>query len=63
MSTRRTIEAIAAGMREAKPPTHAAPVDAIAQHMRDCLQLADALSRNHARFDRARFLADCGVAS
>lgn len=33
------------------------------QHANDCEAVANALAKENPRFDRARFLAACGVAS
>jgi hypothetical protein len=59
--SRRDYIAIAAALAVVRPES-AAP-DAWAQWHADCNTVANVLAAGNARFDRARFLAACGVAS
>lgn len=59
--TKKDYERIAAALAASKMDR---PTDAqIVQHRFSCARIADALAADNTRFDRARFLAACGVAS
>lgn len=60
--TRNDYELIARAMNKAQPKPLALCMGPVAaQHERDCKSLADMLAGTNARFDKARFLAACGV--
>lgn len=65
--TRKDFELIAAALKAAAPTVHSTgafgiALDiAIAQHQRTCEEFARRLALVNPRFDRARFLAACGV--
>lgn len=59
--TKKDFELIAAALLQAMPADDCAPYRAI-QWQCDCVGLCNALAQTNPRFDRARFLAACGVA-
>lgn len=58
--TRNDYELIARALNKARPED-TAPRTAVAYYDRGCREVADMLAGTNARFDRARFLAACGV--
>lgn len=63
--TRKDYILIAAGLKEARSSYAAMPNVAVYHNGIDnaATRICDALARDNARFDRARFLAACGVQS
>lgn len=63
--TKKDFELIAAVLKAARINYHYREVmDILTEHHnRMCTEIADALATTHPRFDRARFLAACGVQS
>lgn len=59
--TRKDYVLLAEALAEARTENCGGAADR--QHARDCAAVADALARENARFDRARFLKACGVQS
>ena len=60
--TRKDYEVLAAALADARPTANENKAWH-SQHCIDALAVADALARDNARFDRARFLKACGVAA
>lgn len=63
--TKKDFELIAAAMLQADNyiGTDFAADRERAMHTRCCIELADALATTNPKFDRARFLAACGVSN
>jgi hypothetical protein len=62
MLTKKSYELIARSLNDSRP-IQSMPRVAHAQHWNDCTFLALALAADNPKFDRARFLKACGVAS